>query len=267
MVRPGLSRVLEEMELPEDPRLLSMPYNELCVEVPDGFDGWVFHNESGRHPLQYIYVAYEPDTLEGTYMRYLLVGRPNKNSRNRLDDALYFFRCRIYDDRSLPDSFDIVMEDMRREHEGSCYDQDGGVNMNMSRKVFRYILNILLYISSTNADIEWRDTYPKGVENKLAHLKDEKRIRQLKKRNADKRYRKGVVGQSVIYVPYNHRHGSHTGGSNSGWKLEKRVFVSAHWQRYYYGHGANRVPRPKFVNAYWKGPDQADLVHTKHIVR
>jgi len=253
MVMPKLSVMLDETSIDTDYDFLKAPYHSLAIEPPPGFES-IYNEDTGKHNVQVIYLTFD-DLKDLKEIRFMIVGKPNTKKTHPLDDAFFYFVTKIKKDMSIES---CLIDDIKRmESDAERMGENMKLmkkNISKSHRVFNYCINVLLYINSANADKAWRNVYPHHVENRMQKLKDKKRIKRLKKIN--KSMKKCVLGENIV-----RSYTSKT--SESKWSLSKRIHVSGHYHKYWYGSGKNKVLKPKWIEPYWKGPETADKVHTK----
>lgn len=254
MVMPKLSAMLDATSLDSDYELLKSPYAALAIEPPPGYEK-IYNEQTGEHKVKLVYVTFD-ENADHKEIRFMIVGKPNSKNAHALDDAFFYFRTEIKKDRTLQESLDEDANKMIRDTERLYKDKELILkNIEKTRRVFNYCLNVLMYVNSVNADKKWREVYPHHVESKIKKLKDMKRVRKLRKIN--KSFRKCILGENII-TSYKSKedHGQK-------WSLSKRVHVSGHYHKYWYGSGDKKELKPRWVKPYWKGPETADTIHTK----
>lgn len=254
MVMPKLSSMLDATSLDSDYELLKSPYAALAIEPPPGYEK-IYNESTGEHKVKLVYLTFD-EHEDSKEIRFMIVGKPNTKNTHDLDDALFYFRIEIKNDRKINESVDKAIENMTRDTENLYKDKDLMLkNIEKTTRVFNYCLNVLMYVNSVNADKKWRDVYSHHVESKINKLKDMKRVRKLRKIN--KSLRKCILGENII-TNYQSRE-----SQGQKWSLSKRVHVSGHYHKYWYGSGDNKELRPRWIEPYWKGPETADTIHTK----
>ena len=257
VIMPAISDMLENTSIDIEPTLLHSPFPEICIQPPHGY-GSIWNQDTGWHKITMMYISLE-DEDEGKQVRIMIIGGKNKKSFTNLDDATYYFRCKMYDDKTVEQSFKQAMGEYAKEGASAAYDV-GLDNIMSSERYFKYCLNVLLYITSMNADMEWKHVYPIHIENRMKKLQDDKSINRLKKKN--KARKACVVGSNIILEPS--KYVDPSGEDGEKWRLSKRVHVSGHYHGYWTGpRDGDRKLVKKWLAPYWKGPDAADQVHRK----
>lgn len=253
LVLPKLSAMLERTSIKTEPDFIKSPYYEIAIEPPQGF-GEVYNDITGMHQIEVIYVSYNEnkDTKE-KMLRMMIVGKPNKRSENEYDDAFFFFKCPIFQDKTVEESFEDAWSKMT-----SPEDNAGDHNIQQSKRIFHYCINVLLYITCENADSKQKNVFPVELENRLKNLQDENRKKKLIGMNQGKIKKKIVLGDNLEKDEgsfYN------TVIERGGWTLTTRFVVEGHYHGYWMGSGDQKKLVKKWLAPYWKGPTAADIVH------
>lgn len=217
--------------------VLKTPYREQFFVLPENLDFMTLYDpKTGNHPIGGMYVAYE-----GEEFRMLVVGRPNENSKDPLDDTFAYFRY-SFDGRDLKEQ---VREHIERNRKDSMIALTGGsYNLDIAERIFNFILNVLLYVTSTEADLyfeAWKDVAPK-----VARMSGKERGRQIARLKASNRFLKIRMGRSVRLTPEQRE------AYAAGRVLAKRTLVMGHWQHYWIGVGRTEQTL-KWRQPFWRG--------------
>ena len=227
--------------------MLKTPYREQLIIMPPNFDAiQLYDPRTGNHRLDAVYVSYT-----GTLLRLLAVGHLNENSTNVLDDTLAYFKFN-FDNRDLKVQVREQIEKHRQSPE--LIPLGGHYNLDIAAKLFDFILNILLYITSPEADMyfeTWADVDPsikkfKGTDKKKA-------IQRLRSRNNFLKIRVGMK---------THLNRESRESYATGRKVDKRTLVMGHWQHYWIGVGREENVL-KWKQPFWKGTGELSNVPHK----
>jgi len=218
--------------------MLKTPYREQLIVLPQDLDLIELHDPAtGVHKLDSVYVSYD-DKGE---MRLLAVGRPNGSAPADQDDTFAYFRFN-FDNRDLKLQ---VKEHVEHNRNSAEVDLLGGKrNLGVCQRLFDFLMNVLLYITSPEADTyfeTWNDVDPSM--KKLKSKAKKKAVQRLRRTNHFLKIRVGLNTRlsresREAYI--------------SGKTAAKRTLVMGHWQNYWIGQG--RIEKVlKWKQPFWKG--------------
>lgn len=228
--------------------MLKTPYREQLIVLPPDFDLIDLQDPTtGLHTLDSVYVSYD----EKGELRLLAVGRPNENSPDEYDDTFAYFRFN-FDSRDLKLQ---VKEHVERHRNSAELDIIGGRNnLEICQRLFDFILNVLLYISSPEAD-KYFETWA-DVDPSIKKMRGKAKKRAVKSLRARNNFLKIRVGMKTRLDKESRE--SYIGGR----KIDKRTLVMGHWQHYWIGQGRTDKVL-KWKQPFWKGMGELSNVPHK----
>ncbi len=295
-VSPGLADKLKYTELrglvAEDVRV---PYNNIYIDVPPE-TGFAIYNDWDNqwHELEGAYIMEDkqsvmevlpPDTVNMTKglkivasdgiamedrevvrsLSIMFVGGPGKDPAGKPikgDDALFFFRLYLYENKSV--DFCIEDCDMRnkRYRNQMVTDKMG----TMWADIFRWCLNVLMYATMGNPDEELLDKESQKLWDRIQAAPEGSKIRKnlQKKFNGRKDDKRIVLGGNITV---DRTRPEYEGGTGPGGrKVQVRTRVCGHWRKVRYGKNwASR--RMTFVEPFWRGPELGEEVARRHVLK
>jgi hypothetical protein len=268
--------------------LVRAPHHVMFIEIPKSAGLEVYNRDTGWHPVEGAYVVetnrvYDPElwkkrreealpTLAAgeTFreIRVQVIGTA-KDPDNIWDDACFNFRIRMTDptiEEAIARELGVVGGLWGRHRDAAKKTVEG---------LFNFVVNILLYCTSVNADIVTRLNPAwevlRGRAQKAKSDKKRKRLQQEMKK-LDKRETK-VLGSRLIVGKAPLGEGQTTSGEGTGKALTTPHMVSGHWKGVWMGSTdpdrareiGERRKVPKWVAPYPRG-DLAEQIHTTYRV-
>lgn len=242
---------------PDDVRL---PFGAFYIELPPGLLWWD-NAQTGRHEVRAISVAegFAPevtgisDTEKNPGRRLLVMCycEPNEQSVDPADDNLAYFTIPLFDsERKLTELFEsdrAVVEanstELMLREDKSVNGSFGGMelsNMQLRDLVRQFVINVLLYLSSPNADVihagegKIKVLKSKKDKNKKARLTRKGRIAKIREE------RNWLVGSRVT-IDHGLKRAVAEGLTGKGGKLRFKSLVRGHWRNQ--AHGPKRALR------------------------
>jgi len=278
-IMPTLARMLVDTDLDVDTDLLKMPHRSIYLTFPpDLFRIW--NQMSGVHNVEGIYVCEDPWDIEKEFknlrtdtsvaeklnveqnrvLRVLLVGSTNND--NALDDALFHFRVDI-GPGTLGQYIEKVTELAMEIISSSQFDSvRGNKSLLEIQHIFRFVANVLLYISSSHPDVtkQFPDKFRKEMEKckRLGGGKSRKG-----KRAAERARRYTSIPRIVLgaNIPKDHYQ------PGTGSKVSKRFKVKGHWRTYTSMRYTEEVRgKTVWIKPFYKGPEMADELDRRYKV-
>ena len=235
-----------------------MPFDEIMIEVPPNLIK-THHPVTGYHQLECIYLNNDIEKDNLLALRLMFIGSPNEKSCNEFDDSVNYLRFVL--DRNLD-----IREQVKDQIEAWKKDPVaikgfGNYNFDISHKIFNFILNVLLYVTSSEADLKWMG-WP-DVDPKIKKVKPKQRkeyIKKLRRNNV----LKCVVG-GTIKLSLQDRQAHRDALHGTGTAVSVRTLVAGHWQHYWTGKG--RVEKiHKWKQPFWRGHDRQPISNKKYKV-
>ena len=257
-VKESIAEMLLNTKLDVDSRFLKSPFEEIILMVPDNL--LTIHNRhTGEHKLYTIYVNFNEVSETEKTIRALCAGKENKASINAVDDALYYFMVKIEEGKVM-DSLKKNMK-MWEEH---TYQKEFSTDkdVEITPKIFQFVLNILLYITSSDSDIRKEKSEYDQLLKKLGGLKSPSKKKKLQKKiDKTSKLSRYVVGSSVSLNPderriYNAVRGKH------GFRYK----VGGHWRMQWYGSD-ERYQKQKWIRPHFRGPEASEILKSIGVLK
>lgn len=283
-ITSGLSGALKDTELrglvTDD---LHLPYPALYLEVPKNSGLKVWNYDSGWHDLEGMYIVEDPkyfytvkytdpiETLKDPTLptcrvwRFMLVGERKGtydiNGHEVDNDALSFFRVSLLPGKTLDDAIKILEEEMKIESEADSF----GEMANYWTVPFKWAMNAIMYTTNIEAGhmiVTNREVTK--LQNRIAKIKGKtKKKQQLQQRlNSLDPKKRIILGEKITI---NRKEGEPS-EKDIGFDLNVRVQVAGHWRRVPYGPRSS-LRKWKWIQPYWKGPEDGVFKNKKHVLR
>lgn len=259
-VLPDIGEMLLNTKLDVDVQMVKSPFREIQIVVPDLLE--IYNEQTGMHKIHTLYCNLNERSDTDKTLRVLCVGRPNKLSFNIFDDALFFFRIHLKEGKvseSLRENEERWKQDPYHKMYSTINDQQ------IMPRVFQFVLNILLYITSSNNDIRLQNTERKAMEQRLAGLKSTAKIRKLQNRiDKESSINRYVIGSSIqlskeerdLYDAIRH----------SG-KHMIRYPVGGHWRNQPRGNREAPTYKLTWIRPHFRGPELAELIQSIGVLK
>jgi len=260
--------------------MLRLPFPCIYVELPEKFG--VYNRTTGWHPAEGAYVVLE-DAMKHRAWRIMMTGRPQEGAPAD-DDSLFHFIIEMPEGSTVEEAIKYTFnkftdQPMTVEEimvDGKPIKVSRGFESEEQRDhframedkmvpVFRYIMNVIIYTMSTEADItfwnaskEYRHLKERALKAK--GQKRKKLFSRLKEQDENKRTLLGknlVVDRKKESVKYGHESG------RGKWGV--RTYVAGYWNTYWIGKGRSER-QTKLVKPHWRGPEEAPLTSTRRRV-
>lgn len=130
--------------------------------------------------------------------------------------------------------------------------------------IFRFAVNLMLYVTSPDADMYQDKTEQHKLHQKLQGLKGgRRRDLLLRKLQEEKEKLNYVVGANVrLQKEYT----ATLTASGKKWSLQHRVRVMGHWRQQPHGP-EKKLRKLKWIAPHWRGPTYAEMVEKGYVVR
>jgi hypothetical protein len=232
-----------------------MPYQSICFKYPKGIVT-LKDQVTGEHHLDEVYLTVS-NNEDGSIkdIRIFLHGKSNEHSFHDLDDTNTFFRLSEGIDENL-----TVKDVLNKLTENAKY---RNVIKHNIKSTFYLIINSLLYISSSEADI----IFNKGPKKLLSEIdrsygRKERRARQkLNRVFGLPRYDVGtkiVIDNSICQN--NNQNNTHK------YHFTHRFTVRGHWRHQKCGKNMSEV-KIIWIKPYYKGPELANIINKEYKVK
>lgn len=289
-VSPRLAQLLRETRLSGvSCDLVRSPHHVMFVEIPRSSGLQVYNRDTGWHPAEGAYVVeadrvYDPDLWRKRRedppprlapgesfreIRVQVIGS-SKDETNIWDDACFNFRIRMVDD--------TIEEAIARELAGvaGLWGRHRLAAKEVVEQLFNFVVNVLLYCTSVNADIVTRlNPAWEVLRNRAQKAKSDKKRKRLQQEmgKLDRRETRMlgsrlITGKApLVDAP------SSPGATGTGKPLTTPHLVSGHWKGVWMGSTdpdrakeiGDRRKVPKWIAPYPRG-DLAEQIHATYKV-
>lgn len=288
-VAPRLAQLLQDTRLDNvSCDLVRAPHHVMFVEIPKSAGLQVYNRDTGWHPAEGAYVVetdrvYDPDLwkkrreeplpnmVKGETFREIRVQviGASKDPDNLWDDACFNFRIRMMDrtiDEAIARELGVV---------GGLWGRHRDAAKETVERLFNFVVNVLLYCTSVNADIVTRlNPAWEVLRNRAQKAKSDKKKKRLQQdmKNLDKRETK-VMGSRLIVGKAPLEDSPTPAAKGTGKPLTTPHMVSGHWKGVWMGStDPDRVKEigerrkvPKWIAPYPRG-DLAEQIHSTYRV-
>lgn len=253
-VREELGEMLLNTKLDVDSRMVKSPFREIQILVPPILK--LHNNDTGLHDISTIYVNFREVTDTNKLVKILCVGRPNQNSVHEFDDAIFFFRIPL-DGGKVSEAMKREIEEWKQSPNFGKFSEDPEYDVGLIPRLFQFILNVLLYITSENSDIRLQKSRMDELRSKLAGLKSTAKIKKLRGRiDKESSIHRYIVGADITLSPEERE--LYDSLKHSGPRV--RFPVGGHWRLQWVGKQGSQVQKPTWVRPHFRGPELAELV-------
>ena len=263
-ITPELSVRLAQTSLNVDTFFLKSPFREIFVQIDPGLF-FINDVEGKKVPVTGFYV-YLKDFEKHKQIRVMACSLHKPTPEIPLNDTNFYFHME-FESGKLKDELRKYIDTKVMPELTDIKRFGAGNNIDYLEDFGAFALNVLLYITSRKSDLT--DVDPFDFESKLLGLKSASKKNKVKKR-AEKAStcRIIVIGQG-IQDKNNDIEKIQKAGGIGKWKLQSKVRVSGHWRTQWYGSKkeGTRYADQIFIDDYNKGPEYADMVNTKYVVK
>jgi len=247
-VAPELIMALRDTEIPELPiEMLKTPFEGIRVNVPRGTfaapaelidEIFISHVAGDRFRVAFSY---------GIYSHYINI------LTDDLEETILSAMSRTTDEGLKMPRY--LREEVQEDALYADY---------FKADVFRFAVNLALYITSPDADMYQDKTSQQALHQKLQGLKGgQRRQRLLDQLQKEKEKRHFVVGANLRLQKEYTATLTETGKK---WMLKHRFRVIGHWRQQ--AHGPERALRkPLWIQPFFKGPTYAEMVEKGYVLR
>lgn len=233
-----------------------LPFGAFYVELPPGLLWWD-HVDTGRHEVRALSivegdaprVSGKADTEKNPGRRLLVMCycEPNANSVDPADDNLAYFTIPLYSkELTLTEMFDsdrAVVEVNSTERmlrdDNKVNGKFGGMeltNMQLRNLVRQFVVNVLLYLNTPNADVVHASA-DKVRRLKKMKAKGKKARQRQKDQIAKVRAERNWLVGSRVTIDRDLKKAVAEGKKGTGGKLRFKSLVRGHWRNQAHGPG------------------------------
>lgn len=255
-----IAEMLLNTKLDIDTCMVKSPFREIQLVLPSEIPLLNVYNEStGYHKAAWIYVNFHED-LTHKMVRILIVGKPNESSVHKYDDAIFYFRVPLYEGK-VDQSLKLCLENWKNDplHETFAAAKEE----EMLPRIFHFVLNVLLYLTSHDADIIRELTEGERLVKKKAGMKSSGKIKRIDRKLS------GLSKIPVYYVGKNIQLSSEERElyRNTGSKHSVRYPVGGHWRMQWYGPKDSQYQKQIWIRPYFRGPELAELIKSTGVIQ
>lgn len=279
-VSPALRLLLENTHVKGFPTdQLRLPHPAIYIQIPPTYP--VFHERTGYHISEGVYLV-EDDQRSPRVWRLLLIGGLSLQSTSEEDDAFYHWSIPLPDGGTVEDAIQAALDvaDNIAAGQRTIETKVAGKKVTMHYlpegadpvalgshfekmkptllRLFRYVMNVVLYATNNDADITFCDANPEfeALKRRADKLpKGKKKDKLLERMRAIGTRPRILLGRDIVVDRMLLKEA--TEGSKHG-SPKVRFIVSGHWHMYHTGEGRT-VSLKKWVRPYYKGPELAPL--------
>lgn len=263
-VSDSLAWMLAHTETNVDVEMVMAPFSSLYIIIPD-YLFTMLNAETGIHKVSAFYVkTYDQDGFR--WFRILAVGEPNSKERFEGDDCLFYFKLKLDRTAKIKDELARNMAEAREEPDSWLKMAHGTLEAATEArksvpKFFNFIMNVLLYCTSAEADVEWHPEF-RRLWDRRKRVKKQHQIDRVNQELARLGAPRRVLGSKIVISRQDkedYMQSFRTGKTTIGVRFQ----VSGHWRQQWYGSEKenNRCQKAKWIRPYWKGPEAADIVN------
>jgi hypothetical protein len=280
-VSPDLEHALLHTELRKYPvDMLQLPFPCIYVELPEQFR--VYNRITGWHAAEGAYVVSDDATQHRSW-RIMMTGKPQEGAFED-DDSLFHFTMEMPEGSTVEDAIkhtfskfiDSPMVEEEVEINGNICKVRRGFESeeqrdhfkNMEDKmvpVFRYIMNVVIYTMSTDADITfWNASKEyRRLRDRAMKAQGSKRKKLFSRLNSVDAEPRTLLGRNLVVD--RKKDSVEYGQATGRGKWAVRTYVAGYWNTYWVGKGRTER-RTMLVKPHWRGPEEAPLTRTERRV-
>jgi len=263
-ITPDLSSRLARTICNSDVYFLKSPYREIFVQIDPGLF-YINSAKGDKTPVQGFYV-YLRDYDNKKHIRVMASALLKPTPEYPLRDTGFYFHIDM-DYNKILDELKIYINKEKNRKEKEIKQFDTYKNENHIEEFASFVFNTLLYITSKNPDVINHDPFDfdKGLE-KLKSKAKKRKMEQQREKTTSKRI---VIVGSHIKDRNKDIYNIKRAGGIGAWKLQHKVKVSAYWRMQWYGSKKDNTRHSEiiWIDSYEKGPEYAELISNKHIVK
>jgi len=263
-VTPELSARLAQTSINIDSYFLKSPFREIYVEIDPGL---FYINDIGglKVPVHGFYV-YLKDFKEYKQIRVMACSLMKPTEEIPFNDANFYFHVEVYPGklneqlkRHMKTKVEPELKDLKRF--------DLSNNIDYLEDFTAFTFNVLLYITSKKPKLT--NYEPVNFSKRIEGLKSASKKRKLAQRAKKASTHNIIVIGEGIQDKNNDMENIQKAGGIGLWKLQNKVRVSGHWRTQWYGSEKDGTRRKDqiFIDDYEKGPEFADMVSSKFVVK
>ena len=258
-----MAEMLLHTKLDVDVRMVKSPFSEIHIVLPENGIIDVYNEETGYHPASSIYVNFHEVSDTENMLRFLLTASPNEKSINEYDDPLFYFRVPLHEGK-VSESLDDCLVNWRSDPLNAKFatENDEG----MLPQAFHFVLNVLLYITSHEADVvKQNPDEAEALARRLGGLKNPTKKRKVEKRLSSlSRLPVYMVGKNIHLSSEERMAYQNSRGLG---RHSIRYPVGGHWRMQWYGPKEESYQKQRWIKPHFRGPEFAELVKSTGVIK
>jgi len=263
-ITPQLALELAKTELNVDTDFLMSPFREIHVQIEPGL--FSINDGEGSYPVIGFYVFFNRHESGLVEVR-IMAGAIISIKDGFVDDTNFYYKLYLKPGKLKP-MLKEYLDSITASNKQEDLERFGGHrNIAHIEDLIYFVMNVLLYLTSKDPDIIKQ--LPVNFDDQIAGLKSAGKVKKLL-RKKDKYTQRtiNIVGPHYRLNTEEYNDMKNAGGIG-GWKLKHKIKVSAHWRTQWYGSEKEGTRRSENIRieSYTKGPDAAELLTKKRIVK
>lgn len=263
-IEKPLAIMLSQTEPNAEGLLLRSPHTEIFVQIPTGLFR-ITDTTGDPVPVCGFYVhCRDRDTIQE--LRIMAVSLLPATDKIPFNDSNFYIQLSI-GPGNIGDQIREYIKNCSKNREEELKLFGGAANIEHAEEFLLFVSNVLLYITSRDPDL--LSITPTDLWTRQASLKSVRKLRKLeRKASRETSYTTIVAGSRLLPIPKETLE-LEQAGSIGAWKLTKKVRVSGHWRAQWYGSEKESTRRQEnlWIKPYDKGPDMAELMNKKYVVK
>jgi len=259
----GISEMLLNTKLDVDTSIVKAPFKEIQITIPPTGILEIWNESTEFHPAWCLYVNFSEQEQGTKMLRVLMVGKPNQNSSFQYDDALVYFRVPLLE-TTVGKSIDECLYNWSQDPMNKVFKI--GRNEGVIKRAYQFVLNILLYLTSSEPDIvKWLNPEAASLRSRLDRLKSASKKRKVEKKlKGMTKIPIYMVGKSINISKEDIDSYRSIRGNR---KHSIRYPVGGHWRMQWYGSKEKRYQKQKWIRPHFRGPELADIVRSTGVLK
>lgn len=260
-ITPDLSVRLAQTALNIDSYFLKCPFREIYVQIEPG----LFHindTDGKKISVNGFYINFRENN-EDKFIRIMASSLLKPTPELPFNDTNFYFRLELGPGKirqQIKEYIKTNIESDKRLEKHDIYK-----NVEYFEEFAFFVFNVLLYITSQNSNQIMQE--PQDFKEKGKELKSRKKKLKLARRIEKETLKRVIIiGGSTKNKNINEIQKS---GGIGAWKLKNKIHVSGYWRTQWYGSKKNNSQYSKliWVDDYEKGPEFADMIKSKYLVK
>jgi hypothetical protein len=263
-ITPELSARLAQTNCNSDTYFLRSPFREIYIQIEPGLF-YINDLEGGKSPVDGFYV-YLRDYEGLKHIRVMACSLLKPTPDIPFNDATFYFHIEM-EPGKIQDRLKVYLENEIKRKKEKLDQYDTYKNVDHLGEFAQFVFNTLMYITSKSPDVV--DQEPFDFDKRIKSLKNKTKKRKLEQRKEKATSKNIIIVGSKIKDKNNDMLGIKRAGGIGKWKLDHKVKVEAHWRTQWYGSKkeGTRYKDNIWIDNYEKGPEYAEILTSKHVVK